>query len=402
MSEEVLFQNYVRAPVAFTHGRGSRLWDGDGREYLDFIGGIAVSSLGHAHPALVEAISRQAETYLHVSNLYRIPEQERAAGLLLELIGAGMERVFFCNSGTEANEAAIKIARKLGSAGGRFEIVVTRNGFHGRTLGSLAATGTPRYHENFGPLPEGFVFVDYNDLDAARAAVTERTCAVLVEPIQGEAGVILPVDGYLEGLQELCVERGLLFILDEVQTGAGRTGVPFAFQAKGLSPDVVTLAKGLGGGVPVGAVVARGQAARALVPGDHGSTFGGNPLACAAVAAVLTTLQNEGLIENAGRMGQRLMTGLAGMPGVASVRGQGLLVAAEVTPAASEVASGCLENGLLVNAVRPHSVRMAPPLNTSASEIDRALGILARVLSKLVPAEDNESQEGSAAAGSLR
>ena len=383
-ADEFLFQNYVRAPVAFSHGKGVRLWDTSGKEYLDFLAGIAVSCLGHAHPRLVEAVARQAERYLHVSNLYRIPEQEEAGRRLVEASrseGAGLDRAFFCNSGTEANEAAIKIARKRGHDKGAAEIIVTQDGFHGRTLGSLAATGTPRYHEGFGPLPQGFHFVPYNDLDAAATVVTEKTCAILIEPIQGEGGVIPAEPGYLQGLQALCREHDLLFILDEVQTGIGRTGSMFAFQHFGLQPDVMTLAKGLGGGVPVGAVLARESVASLLVPGDHGTTFGGNPLASAAVVAVLETLHAEALLANAKQMGRRLAAGLESIELVTGVRGLGLLLAAELEVEAAPVVRRCLEQGLLVNAVRSHSVRFAPPLIVSAAEVDRALATFSRVLS---------------------
>ncbi|HVR28942.1 MAG TPA: aspartate aminotransferase family protein [Thermoanaerobaculia bacterium] len=409
---DCLFQNYVRAPVAFTHGRGARLYDAAGREYLDFIGGIATSCLGHAHPRLVGAIADQARRYLHVSNLFRIPEQERAARLLVEASRApssapksslaegmvdtipgarGLDRVFFCNSGTEANEAAIKIARKRGYPSGRHEIIVTHQSFHGRTLGSLAATGNPRYHQGFGPLPQGFVFVDWNDLGAARAAVGERTCAVLVEPVLGESGVLPAAPEYLRGLEALCRERDLLFLLDEVQTGIGRTGSMFAFHHYGVEPDVVTLAKALGGGVAVGAVMAKEETALLLVPGDHGSTFGGNALATAAVAAVLETIRDEGLLDNARAMGERLRGGLAAVEGVTEVRGLGLLVAAELRTEAGPVAARALENGLLVNAVRPTSIRMAPPLVVTAAEIDRAVEIFARTL-----------QSSAAMAGAVR
>jgi acetylornithine aminotransferase/acetylornithine/N-succinyldiaminopimelate aminotransferase len=384
---DCLFQNYVRAPLAFTHGRGTRLYDAAGREYLDFIGGIATSCLGHAHPRLVAAIADQAGRYIHVSNLFRIPEQERAARLLVDASRAtvegkalGLDRVFFCNSGTEANEAAIKIARKRGSASGRHEIVVTHKSFHGRTLGSLAATGNPRYHQGFGPLPQGFVFVDYNDLAAARAAVNERTCAILVEPILGESGVIPADPDYLRGLEALCRERDLLFLLDEVQSGVARTGSMFAFHHYGVQPDVVTLAKALGGGVAVGAVMAREEIALLLVPGDHGSTFGGNALATAAVAAVLETIADEGLVENALAMGERLRAGLREIDGVTEARGLGLLVAAELQTEAGPVVARALENGLLVNAVRPTSIRMAPPLIVTAAEIDRGVELFARTL----------------------
>ncbi len=390
--EDCLFTNYSPAQVAFTHGNGVRLWDARGREYLDFIAGIATSSLGHAHPRLVEAIAGQAERYLHVSNLYRIPEQEVAAGLLIEATrhkDLGLDRVFFCNSGTEANEAAIKIARKRGSAQGRYKILATHAGFHGRTIGSLAATGTPRYKEGFGPLPEGFFFVDYNDLEGAVAAVDEEFCAVLVEPMQGEGGIHPSNPGYLSGLEALCRDQDLLFMLDEVQTGIGRTGSMFGFHHYGVQPDLITLAKGLGGGVPVGAVVARDEVAALLVPGDHGSTFGGNPLATVAVAAVLETIHDEGLLDSVQRMGERLRAELLTLDAVESVRGLGLLIAAELVIEAAPVVNRCLEHGLLVNAVGPKSVRFAPPLIVTAGEVDRALAIFSRVLSTFAPSKED-------------
>ena len=403
--EKYLFQNYVRAPVAFTHGHGVRLWDASGKEYLDFLAGIAVSSLGHSHPRLVRALSRQIERYLHVSNLYRIPEQETAARLLIEATrggeasrsgDGGLDRAFFCNSGTEANEAAIKMSRKHGHSKGAFEIIVTQNGFHGRTLGSLAATGTPRYHEGFGPLPEGFRFVPYNDIEAATGAVGEKTCAILVEPMQGEGGVVPAEPGYLEAVQALCRDHDLLFILDEVQTGMGRTGKMFAYQHFDLQPDVITLAKGLGGGVAVGAVLATEAAAGLLVPGDHGTTFGGNPLASVAVAEVIETIFDEALLENAVVMGRRLSVGLESIDLVQSVRGMGLLVAAELAVEAAPVVQLCLEHGLLVNAVRPHSVRFAPPLVVTTAEVDRALATFSRVLSTFeVEAGDEAAGEGA-------
>ena len=387
MTEDCLFANYKRAPVAFTHGDGVRLWDAEGREYLDFLGGIAVSSLGHSHPALTEAISRQAGRYLHVSNLYRIPEQERAGRLLVEAADGALDRVFFCNSGAEAVEAAIKIVRRHAydrdGSGERHKIVTAEGGFHGRTLGALAATGTPAYQVGFQPLPGGFEGVPFGDLAAADAAVDDSTCAVLIEPIQGEAGVLEPPAGYLEGLQALCRERGALFVLDEVQTGIGRLGSAFGFQHYGLEPDVITLAKGLGGGVPVGAVMAREEVAAALVPGTHGTTFGGNPLACAAVTAVLRTVLEPDFLERIRRAGKylRALLGQLGAGGlVTEVRGQGLMVAIECTPDAPAVAMRCLENGLIVNAPRPHSIRMLPPLVAHDPEIERAVGILGHSL----------------------
>ncbi len=387
MSEESLFANYKRLPVAFRQGDGVILRDQEGREYLDFMAGIAVSSLGHNHRALTDAIRRQAKRCLHVSNLYRIPEQERAGRLLVEAAGGVLDRVLFCNSGAEAVEAAIKMARRHAynqdSSGTRHKVVTAENGFHGRTLGALAATGTPAYRVGFEPLPGGFASVPFGDLEAAAAEVDETTCAVLVEPIQGEAGVIEPPAGYLEGLQSLCRARGALFVLDEVQTGIGRLGTAFGFQHYGLEPDAIALAKGLGGGVPVGALLAREEVAAALVPGTHGTTFGGNPLACAAVTAVLETALEPDFLERVVRAGEylRALLGQLGAGGlVTEVRGQGLMAAIECTPNAPEVANRCLENGLLVNAPRPHSIRMLPPLVVHDPEIERAVAILAHSL----------------------
>jgi len=387
----VLFGNYKRAPVAFSRGRGARLFDLEGREYLDFIGGIAVSSLGHAHPSLVRAICEQAARYVHVSNLYQIPEQAEAARLLVSL--SGLDRVFFCNSGAEANEAAIKLVRKSAKATKGpdcHEIVVTHGSFHGRTLATLAATGNPRYQIGFEPLPAGFRFVPFDDLEAARGAVTTATAAILVEPVQGEGGVLPASPGYLEGLRAVCDEEGLLLVLDEVQTGIGRTGKMFAFQHSGVRPDIVTLAKGLGGGVPVGAVLATETAAAHFTPGDHGSTFGGNALACAAVIAVLGAIEREGLLENAATMGRRLAGGLARLAQtravIEDVRGVGLLVGVDLALEAAPVVEACLERGLLVNAVRAKTLRLAPPLVVGAAEVDSALEILDQVLESL-PAE---------------
>ncbi len=399
-SERYLFQNYRRIPLAFARGRGARLWDLEGREYLDFVAGIAVVSLGHAHPALVQALADQASRYVHVSNLYYIPEQAQAARRLVER--SGLDRVFFCNSGAEANEAAIKLARKWGKqhrGPEAYEIVVAHNSFHGRTLATLAATGNPRYHQGFEPLPAGFRFVPYNDLAAAAAAVGPTTCAVLMEPVQGESGVIPGDPDYLRGLQELCREEGILFMLDEVQTGVGRTGAWFAFQRYGLAPDVVTLAKGLGGGVPVGAVLAREEVAAVFGPGDHGSTFGGNPLSAAAVCAVLETLEAERLVEHAAAVGERLQGQLRALasrqPVVTEVRGVGLLVAVDLKVEAVAVEASCRQRGLLVNAVRPNTLRLSPPLVVSEEEVDRAVRILEEALEAVAAQSPGSAAEAA-------
>ena len=380
-ADRVLFRNYKRAPVAFSHGKGTRLFDLEGREYLDFIGGIAVSSLGHAHPALVRAVSEQAARYVHVSNLYQIPEQVEAARRLVT--SSGLDRAFFCNSGAEANEAAIKLSRKRGKAAkgpACHEILVAEHSFHGRTLATVAATGNPRYQEGFEPMPAGFRFVPFDDVEAMRRAVGPATAAILVEPIQGEGGVLVPSAGYLAGLRALCDEMDLLLVLDEVQTGVGRTGAMFAYQHAGIRPDVVTLAKGVAGGVPAGVVLATEDAAAHFVPGDHGSTFGGNALACAAICAVLDAIEREGLVANAAACGARLVAGLERLrekrPALGEIRGAGLLVGADLSVDAAPVVDACRARGLLVNAVRPKTLRFAPPLVVSAAEVDAALRVL--------------------------
>ena len=390
-ADRVLFRNYKRAPVAFSHGKGTRLFDLEGKEYLDFIGGIAVSSLGHAHPALVRAVSEQAARYVHVSNLYQIPEQVEAARRLVG--SSGLDRAFFCNSGAEANEAAIKLARKRGKAvkgPDCHEVLVAEHSFHGRTLATVAATGNPRYQAGFEPMPAGFRFVPFNDVAAMRNAVGSATAAILVEPIQGEGGVIVPSPGYLAGLRALCDEADILLVLDEVQTGIGRTGRMFAYQTAGVRPDVVTLAKGVAGGVPAGVVLATEEAASHFVPGDHGSTFGGNALASAAICAVLDAIEREGLVENAGACGARLVAGLEELRAkravVGEIRGAGLLVGADLEIEAGPVVDACRERGLLVNAVRPKTLRFAPPLVVTPAEVDAAIEILDSALGAVAPA----------------
>jgi len=390
-ADRVLFRNYKRAPVAFSHGKGTRLFDLEGKEYLDFIGGIAVSSLGHAHPALVRAVSEQAARYVHVSNLYQIPEQVEAARRLVG--SSGLDRAFFCNSGAEANEAAIKLARKRGKAvkgPDCHEVLVAEHSFHGRTLATVAATGNPRYQAGFEPMPAGFRFVPFNDAAAMRNAVGSATAAILVEPIQGEGGVIVPSPGYLAGLRALCDEANILLVLDEVQTGIGRTGRMFAYQSAGIRPDVVTLAKGVAGGVPAGVVLATEEAASHFVPGDHGSTFGGNALASAAICAVLDAIEREGLVENAGACGARLVAGLEELRAkravVGEIRGAGLLVGADLEIEAGPVVDACRERGLLINAVRPKTLRFAPPLVVTPAEVDAAIEILDSALGAVAPA----------------
>ncbi len=367
-----------RLPVVFTEGSGAYVKDESGREYLDLVGGIAVNLLGHAHPAVAEAVANQAKRLIHTSNLYYTEPQVELAKRLVAL--SFPSRVFFCNSGAEANEAAIKIARKWGKRSGRFEIISAVKSFHGRTLATVTATGQPKYQEPFGPLPEGFVHVPFGDLEAVKAATGPKTAAVMVEPIMGESGVIAPPAGYLKGLRAWCDEKDLLLILDEVQTGLGRTGRWFAWQHEDVRPDVMTLAKGLGGGVPIGACLAAPRA-DVFEPGDHGSTFGGNPLACAAALATLATIDQEDLVQHAAEMGELLHETLAALPRIKEARGQGLMQAIVLTePRAKAVQAGCLESGLIVNATDDETIRLVPPLVIGEAEIDRAGSVLRRVL----------------------
>jgi predicted acetylornithine/succinylornithine family transaminase len=392
LTRQVLMPNYRRNPVAFREGRGVRLWDLEGREYLDFVAGIAVDVLGHCHPRHVAAIQQQAARLIHTSNLFHIAEQARLATLLVEVTGIPDGQAFFCNSGAEACEAGIKLARKAARmlrGEDVFEIIVADQSFHGRTMGALSATMVPKYHEGFGPLLPGFTAVPFNDLGAVERAVTPRTAAVMMEPIQGEGGVHPGSDEFLRGLRRLCDDRGLLLLLDEVQTGLGRTGRWFAYQHAGAVPDIVTLAKGLGGGVPIGAAVARAPVAAAFQPGTHGSTFGGNPFACAAAGAVIETIRDERLVERAAEMGEYLMARLrdlaSAVPVITEVRGRGLLVAIEITVPSDQVVAACLARGLLVNNVRPTSIRLVPPLVVSRGDIDEMIAILGAALAEVAP-----------------
>ncbi|MGH7904072.1 MAG: acetylornithine transaminase [Candidatus Dormibacteraceae bacterium] len=366
---------FKRLPVAFVRGSGCHLYDSAGREYLDLVAGIAVNLLGHAHPVLLRAIAGQAAQLVHTSNLYYTAPQVELARRLVEL--AFPARVFFSNSGAEANETAIKIARKWGGRNrdGAYRIISALGSFHGRTLASLAATGQPRYQEPFRPMPDGFDHVPFNDLDAIRAATVSATAAVLLEPVLGESGVIPAAPGYLEGVRSWCDEQGLLLILDEIQTGLGRTGSWFAHQQLGVTPDVMTLAKGLGGGVPIGACLVAPHADM-LEPGDHGATFGGGPLACAAGLAVLSTISSEGLVENALQTGGQLREALAEIDGVEEVRGLGLMLAIGVRGGAKALEAGCLEAGLIVNAIGDGAVRMVPPLILGPADVERAATII--------------------------
>ncbi|MBI1964224.1 MAG: aspartate aminotransferase family protein, partial [Candidatus Rokubacteria bacterium] len=373
--------NYGRVPICLVRGDGVRVWDSDGREYLDFAAGIAVVGLGHCHPRVTGAIREAAATLLHVSNLYHTAPQIHLAKLLCDHSFA--DRVFFCNSGAEANEAALKLARKYAKeryASDRYEVIATRNSFHGRTLATVTATGQEKYQHGFEPLMPGFKHVPYNDLRAMERAIDSRTAAILVEPIQGEGGVNVPDDDYLPGLRKLCDESGALLILDEVQTGLGRTGRLWAYEHAGVEPDVMTLAKALANGVPMGAMLAREEPARALGPGTHASTFGGTPFVASVALATLTTVLDEKIPERAARTGRLLMDGLetlAGtMPAIRAVRGRGLLIGVELDRPAGPVVDACRDAGLLALTAGERVLRLTPPLIVEPADCARALAIV--------------------------
>jgi acetylornithine/N-succinyldiaminopimelate aminotransferase len=376
-----MMPTYGIPPVALVRGEGCLVWDADGRQYTDLIAGIAVSSLGHAHPALTEAVSRQVGAIAHTSNLFLHETGITLAERLLALLGTD-GRVFFTNSGTEANEAALKLVRRC-QGPGRRTIIAADNGFHGRTMGSLALTGKSSIREPFGPFGVEVTFVPYGDAAALRAAVGPQCAAVFLEPCQGEAGVVPAPDGYLRAAREACDAAGALLVIDEIQSGIGRTGAWFGHQADGIIPDVLTLAKGLGGGLPIGACIGLGAAGEALGKGDHGSTFGGNPVACAAALAVLDTIESQGLLANAAAVGQQLAGGVAGLghPLLRGVRGRGLWLAILLDgPAAGAVEAACRDAGYLVNAVQPDAIRLAPPLILTSAQASAFLAALAAIL----------------------
>jgi len=387
---EPLMSTYRRLPVTFARGDGVWLWDTDGKRYLDALAGIAVCGLGHAHPAIREALCEQAGRLIHASNLYRIAEQESLGQMLIEL--AAMERAFFGNSGAEANEAAIKLARLHAHQRGIKDpaILVTEGSFHGRTLATLSATGNRKVQAGFEPLVHGFVRVPYGDLDAVATAAVHRPnlVAVMVEPIQGEGGIQMPPDDYLPRLRSLCDEYGWLLILDEIQTGMGRTGRLFAHQHAGIVPDVMTLAKGLGNGLPIGACLARGAAAEVFGPGSHGSTFGGNPLVCRVAQTVVETLVGQHLIEHAGEMGlylrERLHAALGDLDGVVEIRGCGLMLGIELARPCADLVEEALTAGLLINVTAERVIRLLPPLVLERPEADQLVDTLAGLVRRFL------------------
>ncbi|MGB9781140.1 acetylornithine transaminase [Caldanaerobacter sp.] len=386
--KKYLMDTYNRYPIMLVRGEGTRVWDSEGNAYLDFVAGIAVNSLGHCHPALVEAIKKQAETLIHCSNLYWNEKQIELARMISENSFGG--KVFFANSGAEANEGAIKLARKYASlkyGGKRYKIITAKNSFHGRTFGALTATGQEKYHKGFGPLLAGFKYVPLNDIEALYEAVDDEVCAIMLEVIQGEGGIHEATPEYVKAVREICDENDLLFILDEVQTGIGRTGKLFGYEHYGVLPDIMTLAKGLGGGFPIGAIVAKEDKA-VFKPGDHASTFGGNPLACAAGVAVLNEVTKDGFLEGVDKKGKYFREGLETLQKkhkvVKEIRGKGLMVGCEVDlEDASEIVLKALEKGLLINSVSHNVLRFVPPLIVTEEEIDEALQILDDVLSEI-------------------
>lgn len=382
LNERYLFPTYVRAPFALVRGQGCRVWDADGKEYLDFFASTVVANLGHAHPKVTRAITEQAAKILHVSNLHHSEPQAILAQLLCQ--HSFGDRVFLCNSGAEANEAAIKLARRYGAdrGGGRFEVLTATGSFHGRTIATIAATGQEKVRRGFQPLPEGFRYFPFDDVEALRAAVSARTVAVMVEPIQGEGGIVTPDPQYLRQLREICDEHGLLLILDEIQTGMGRAGTLFAYEQSGIEPDIMTLAKGLGSGVPIGAMLASQEVATGFDAGSHGSTFGGNALTCAAAIAVMEALLHDGVLENCRQQGTYLADRLRRMGAVKGVRGAGLLIGVELDRPGAPVVEQCRQAGLLINCTAERILRLSPPLIVQREEVEEALGILEAELKK--------------------
>ncbi|TWJ19479.1 acetylornithine transaminase [Geobacter argillaceus] len=387
-SDRVIMKTYGRYPIVPVRGEGCVLWDADGKRYLDFLAGVAVNNLGHCHPKVVKAIQEQAATLIHCSNYYQIPTQIELAELLCSHSFA--DKAFFCNSGAEANEAAIKLARKYSRdtyGPERYEIITAADSFHGRTMATVSATGQEKVQKFFDPLLHGFRHVPFNDVAALKGAITANTCAIMLEPIQGEGGVNVPAAGYLQAVRELCDEHGLLLILDEVQTGIGRTGRLFAHEHFGVTPDIMTLAKALAGGAPIGAMLAREKYATAFTPGTHGSTFGGNPLMTAAALAAVRAILEEGLLNRAEEMGEYLLGELEALKGrfsiITGVRGIGLMIGMGLTIPGSEIVKKGHERGVLLNVTHDSVLRFVPPLTVTRQEVDEMIGILTGILEEI-------------------
>jgi len=378
--DDVMMTNYGTPSRTFVSGKGCVLKDDQGKSYLDFLAGIATNVLGHGHPAVIKAVSKQVSTLAHVSNFFAHPQGLLLASRLQKMTGDANARIFFCNSGAEANEAALKISRRTG----RSRIVAAQGSFHGRTMGALSMTGQPSKREPFTPLLKGITHVPYGDLSAMSRAVSKKTAMVIVEPIMGEAGVVTPEDGYLAGLREICDSVGALLVFDCVQTGIGRTGQWFGFEHEEVQPDVVTLAKGIGGGLPLGATIAYGRAAQLLQPGDHGTTFGGNPIACAAANAVLDVIESKNLMQSAKVFEKKIKKSLSGTPGISEVRGRGLLLGIELSaPIAKKVAAAMLEAGIVVNAANDQTIRIAPPLIVTLPQIEKFITTFKKIMKEI-------------------
>ncbi|HAG50444.1 MAG TPA: acetylornithine transaminase [Deltaproteobacteria bacterium] len=401
LTTKYIANTYNRFPIALVRGKGCKVWDADGKEYLDFVAGLAVCNLGHCHPKVVKAIQEQAEKLIHISNLYHIEPQAQLAELLCK--NSFADKAFFCNSGAEANEAAIKLTRKYFKdkpvpaepaphlmrgikQGGenKFQIITMEKSFHGRTMATLAATGQKKFQQGFEPLLEKFIYVPFNDVKAVANAITSQSAAVMVEPIQGEGGVNIPSESYLKELKALCKEKGLLLIFDEVQVGMGRTGKLFAYEHYGVTPDIMTLAKGLAGGVAIGCMLATDEVAKSFVPGAHASTFGGNPLATAAGIAAIKAVLEEGMLENCQKVGKYLLEKShklkAEYPFIKEVRGKGLIIGMELTVPGADIVKACMEKGLLINCTSDTILRFIPPLIVTEKEVDEMMKILISIL----------------------
>ena len=381
-------QTYGRYPIGLVRGKGTSVWDASGKKYIDFVAGLAVDNLGHCHPNVVSAIRKQAGRLLHVSNLYHIEPQSQLAAELTHLSFA--DKFFFCNSGTEANEAAIKLARRWFYDNGqpkRFEIITMKDSFHGRTMASLSATAQKKIHTGFKPLLPGFKYVPFNDIAALKKTITKKTCAVLIEPIQGEGGVNLAQEIYLKTLRKICNEKGILLIFDEIQTGFGRTGHLFAYERYKIKPDIITLAKALGGGIAIGAMGSTNKIMKSFTPGTHGATFGGNPLACAASLASLKTLSKKGFLEKSSATGDYFLKQLYRLKDnfsvIREVRGVGLMLAVELNQPGAEIVTNCMKEGLLINCIQQNTIRFLPPLIITHKEIDFLIRILSKIFSKM-------------------
>ncbi|MCX5845304.1 MAG: aspartate aminotransferase family protein [Deltaproteobacteria bacterium] len=385
LSDKYIMATYRRFPIVLVRGSGARVWDSNGKEYLDFVAGIAVCSLGHSHPKVVEAIKKQVEILTHVSNLYYSEPQIRFARMLVE--NSFADKVFFCNSGAEANEAAIKLARKYAyenMAGGKYELITMIDSFHGRTLATVTATGQTKFQIGFSPLPEGFKYIPFNDIPALEDAISDKTCGIMLEPIQGEGGIKIPDDQYLNKVRKICDDRGILMILDEVQVGMGRTGALFAYEHHKIKPDIVTLAKAVGNGFPVGVMMTSDRIASAFQPGNHASTFGGNPLAMAASLATMENILNHGILENVIKVGEYFLKRLHELKSrytaIKDIRGRGLIIGMELTIEGAGIVKECMDKGLLINCTGGNVLRFVPPLVITEKDVDVAVDVLGEVI----------------------